>query len=930
MQGTRSEHGATSRFAHTRSPLLEMEIIMENSLKPSLLPSDRYHFLLWTPGDKEHYNMLSDNKYRTALDEIKRVVDPDMWYVDPSNGNAESELRTHLSSDSNMLVRIVGYSGVGKSTFLRTVLTKNKSEKAGVNFNIIDFRIMGQDSVLYSFWRKWLAMNCANSSAQRKIIFCFLHEIEKLLRIYPTADKYDIKEYRKELNNLLQNHKKLFGTNDEYKELLKIIERFLQNKIMYTSNEYEDSDTYIQNIREKLFNICTNNDSDRETFQSSLINLLKMLFVLQMCNSAIEIILNCSYRFYFAIDNIEHFIDGKIVHAEDIQLFIDTFVAFDDEMTNEDSLFARLMRNILGLRKKEKLPNLSHNISDDIYPVRLFHKIILVLRETTSYSEGRRTRDNIADASWHQIDITEKVKGNEIVLKKVHFYNVDNVKSILYKHNIKLFEDATIKAIETLLNDVTPDGKRQEKSHKKLHGKGVWNRIEELYSFNLRRIMRHLFEAIDEKKDLLEKYIEINNNIKNYSGDSDKGIEKAYKNGSRQIIARLLWNLIINTNGYTNGYIDRLGETNNNFNKHGFAYQITSLLSQNKEDADPMSLSDLIMKMMNRYDKSLDVSYLSSVLFEMYQRDKNNRWAPLIILKFIKSGEFKETVLYATLKEIFECVRNGKTELSEYNNKFGVKITKAGRFFTEASVEWEYFAALSYHMNPIDKKYLKPIFSSVDLFSDSSKDICNDICNNIDRVVDLAKKKIELSVLADKKHIEKHGKTSSNYIYSELYSDGWLYRIENTSNAERVILVTYAERVIVSHIGYLENFRIFVLSQIDTLTKKYNLIHPISKDKVDSTISNITDENDKLILENAKTLYTKIIETLKKYNNIHEDLTCSNEYYDVNSNSYYIGGKTRTPETYNIFLERKHTYLWYRERIEDREKHPLERNHLDD
>ena len=892
--------------------------------------NQKYRFMMWVPGDSEYYIKLDNKDYQKALDDVEEYAldNIDSWYVAP-NINTINELNDAIFKAKSGTIRILGYSGTGKSTLLR-VTVKNMVESSGDNkLLLIDLRSRGND-IGETIWKNKFG---ACSKATRKLIQCFIDTIMDYAGVENTDDEDRIEIIRSNLKAIHSNYKKLFPLPiSAFDDFFQAIKKFSNrnDNYQYGTGDIADGEaTYIGDIKKAVFTTCASVVADiDESVKSTLENLLTLCIILQLFSHNITSVINYKARCYLAIDNIEHFIDADIVHAHDIENFLKAFNKMAETQTNVKSVFETLGERIVDLRKTAEFSDAveeSEYQGYNIPPFQIFVKIILVMREVTSYSEDEDfTRDNrYAFSDNPYLITTYAFHAREIIAKKMSFYQKPEVKAILLKHHIE-FPDSNDKYVWEAVYQAIDDSIEARIRR----GNTLWDRIEDRYSHNVRRITDNLFRALKGKKSVIKDYVMLN---KMAADETSAMLKAQVQFGARQIIARLLWDLVAKETNPR--YLSRIGEIaiesddKNEIGKvletnHGLGRRTATLLSGFPEAHDPLSLTDFL-KLISPQKKqrgSCNDTYLgfvADVLFALYRREKEETsWAPLIMLKYRKTDVFTRNELFGTLKEIRDLWNSNDDALKkDYEDRFGIKITKAGRYFALASVEWEYFASKAF-------LHSLPLFTYSNLRNDITRERVKSF---IDDVYKYARNEIYTSFAEDQRYVTKINDNIPVYHYAELYRSEYGESLLFRSESGRYY--THAHRIIRSHISYLESYRYYIVSEVEAEIDKYKL-STLNTEIIRERLTNITNPYEKSQIDSALDISVKLLETISNYIGILADLS-KKEHFDKSGKCFYIGGTERQHyPTDADFGKSMFNWLWYSEKIQKAKNTPLKLYHI--
>jgi len=622
------------------------------------------------------------------------------------------------------------------------------------------------------------------------------------------------------------------------------IERFSEMPSKYFKNIFSVINMFIQkNINYyndfedsfclRMYNEITklvSFDDNEEALLFSINKLLLFINVFLFCSSGND------DKYFIVLDNIENYIDKDIVYEQDIvsivNLFRESFDAIENYFSNNNLRFSKNF------------------------------KTVIVIRDTTQNMIKPHTR-HTEDTPVRFIDVSALYDINKIREKKIcYFYN--NKNTGIYADEIRKNTIEPGKHIIDMMDSILSD------INLKIF-------IPNLYNHNKRRITIYLIRAIKKNKEMIDKYYEL---LEKTKAIEHKKTINAYKNGARSIVKRILFDLIQSGDAEKNKqrYFSRIITVNlDNSIGLGYARRILVYLDNKISDNNSneyVGFYTLIRDVFETpYDNKLPnntIKNVSKILEVLFDGDlERTLWCQLIVLRF------EEPI--ANADNIERAINE------QYNNKkdkegYGIRITNAGRTFVDFSPSFEYFAC---RYTP----EIPPLFFIKDQ---------KQVIHILEKIRDSAIKCIDSIIEDDKIYL-----TYRNYIkYNEQFSNDnihkyLLFRSKNKNTGEFKEELLHVKRIIDYHIGYLDNYRIFLINE--KLFDKDNediIIKVLDTIKIYinkfTYICNITDKDHE-----GKVYYYIGNQNINKYKEIirkYEDQYEMTMKYPFN-NDYSITGK---------------------------------------
>lgn len=687
-----------------------------------------------------------------------------------------------------------GVSGTGKTTYLHHLMHIREPQDIWINYDLFEC-----SKSFTLFGKVWV--NNKFNFTQFKLLSSLLKFINDLLI------KNDCDEclYREKLSLMIQNYEQLFYSrgNHTYADIFYLISRYTNGEIEYQNEKIgENKETLLDLLFLKFSEICDFNKNtpiDEIDITSILNNLLQISIFLLICLNVK--IYNNSYnlpKIYISFDNLEHFINNNKIYDEDIY-DISTMIYHFMESQN------------------------------DVLPIDFYKyfKVILIIRDTT---------DKMLNPDhWHDEDFPNNI------VDVSDWYNTFQIydKKIKYFKQNKVFEnDEIIKVLEEAISYIFNDNTQ----------KGLNTYINAMYNNNKRRITRYLIAALIIYKERTLKYIEFWEKA-TYSTNDE--MTQIYKYAARSIIKRTLLDLVENTQYFNNLKAIKSSDNTSNL---GLARKLLTVLYrlslQHADENEPYigvysvlsSLFDSPTHQSNPQEIKGKIEHLVNILYHLNNHSiVQTNWCQLIDIKFNRKAFNSQSLTHMSDFLFNEYVAKRNDE------RYGIKITSAGKIFLLVCQEFEYFTC-RYKASRV------PLFCSPDLTY---------ALNTIKEIKKQTFKCIEHVVSSDKAFVS----VGVNYNYNAMYTDNdtgiirpYLYVSRNTQREQQHVL-----RIIDSHIGHIDRYRTYILS-------------------LDNTIY---DENAKLKFSN------ETLNILGEYANLLKNISAISSKNGV-SESYYLGGYRRS------------------------------------
>lgn len=666
----------------------------------------------------------------------------------------ESIIKKCKFSDDISYIR--SFPGSGKTTYLHKLIYDNKETHNSV---VIDFKSFNPELLISnSDYKETIFKTDAVDTKDTlvKLIFLLTDALNNLIiKNRFTGSNRDYK-YHNYLYNLSNNFYMLFNEHEEISDLINGITPLIDKIKLFLEND---------NYREFIDNVVaylTNNFKMENS--KNIFFLLRLLTVLKICTLDKNNIINRNYKFIFAFDNLEYFIDQDAIYDEDI--------------LEIERILQEFLKNIERyLQNGISASNPKRNVFDGHF------KFIMVIRDSTNFLRGPRHND---DKKISVLDITDAFNLNEIHAKR---YNAFEKANILSETDKEIY---TI--IQRIMSDITPYR----------NSSGV--SIEEMFNHNKRRITLYLYQILqdfDKRKRYMTLLNEINDN------ESNKEKKDIWKNASRTYIIRLLLDNIQSTKYFSD--LLAIGKSGDDLGK-GYARRILTYLHLKSLDDKNMYIGfyDLLHNVFDKpshgkksnciKDRLFDI--IATILKKLNEPEKEStKWCQLVLIRFEHRTMTKETLIIE--------LKNAYSKRTDDINKFGIKITEAGSYYLSLLPKFEYFAC-RYYPNS------KPLYL-----------IENIKPNNINNITEQSfpcYKYIEKVKKQTIGYTNSNGKFVTGCIqeifnsdinfftssrcrnFDDMYKRSYLYK-----NKGNTYGISQIKDIIVKHIGHLDGFRGFIL-----------------------------------------------------------------------------------------------------------------------
>ncbi|MDR0624255.1 MAG: hypothetical protein LBG10_07470 [Treponema sp.] len=639
--------------------------------------------------------------------------------------NAKKDFFEKCLYDSHELLHILGYSGSGKSIYLNYCLYKMKSKRQSFVFNLEE-----SSSII---------KGAGNTDVD--IIF----ESKNVPNIAPWffAGLLIEKTY-KIITDILQieSQETIVGIQKQYKFL--IDNEIGGNDTLFAAFKKIDDQSKIETKRE-IFNelkALMRRSSGENDIKSIIQRILEVLTKFLFCyTEAQKSIKGENINGYIlAFDNIEHYIRRPtIIFDEDIVSISTTIELFISSAKKEyekiNKVFSDYFKFILAIRDTT-VKFLSTTVHGDISYGNVDVSSWYVFKEIQSKKESILGRINF--------DKTEKARESLAVLKVIADDNNGAGQSFnilfseMYNHNKR----RTVRILNKVIRKMTELGYENKKLITLATFQSYWSEPPAVYKYLCRRAIIRLildfigFDSIDAQESSFFNKIHVNHG------------EKEIGTYARRVLCFLLYK--------SHGKIDE---------KYVSFYNII------KGIFDPPGNNEIEIDVFNELAEILLVMNESS--FVEYN------WVQLIVIKFNATSTITKDELAKKLKESYE-------KKIETDDKFGIRITNAGRFFAYIQSDFEYFSS----------RYCKNIAAFSPLIWVKDMDAIKKI---IETVFVNAKKCINAVIASEKNYFRD---------YKKMYHKEYFYKW--TLLGREKAKMPHPYRIIDTHCSYLDHYKNFL------------------------------------------------------------------------------------------------------------------------
>ena len=878
--------------------------------------------MLWTP----YGVMQSERLSKTILSRLSSVSEMRFLngcYVEPEDGKPKDSAKDFSNWIIGTMVNpvyLTGFSGSGKTTYLRWLNNKFKNDKlfSTIVVNEKDVRLpikpcfinlTDKGSKIQIGGNSW-DFNGKKIDPVDKFIIALVSACnrELLMRSDENNDKL-----RKRLNKMLKAYNILYKNkpDDSFHKIVGIIKEYTENTDMiYESTLENEGKFYCEKLYECMVENYFDND-DRVKIIERLITLLSFINLLTLDEKTINRGTD-DFRFVFFFDNIENFIR---VNADVTREVIPIY----DEHVGEILKGVRAsIENISGsftMTMKEKYKEWKYS--------RIFRLVFSVRLMTKAYV-GSLPCVHGEDVERPIKDVTEWYLPARILEKRLQYYGrVDSAKKDHYTYitkeknllkelpeiSFRISDDLvslTERAFEAIIND-TPKINKEN---------GLSIRLSMLYSYNKRRMIYNIIELASERPDLVNDYLRIW--FEKDNAGVSQIVKRALTHGARHVLLRGLLDrvkssefsdmvkLVLPDKPHIPQLTDCVENTANNIDysvtgvvrdevrDHSFTIRLLTFLyrcfpyhefnGRDINDGDYQTLDALIW---NRNGSGVltgtsddEINKAVSDIHMLKTADFYSHIVPLIMLKYNEKNFTKESLAEKIIsKSSSKC--------------FGLRITESGRQIIRMAADFEYFSSMYYNSS-------YPLFSNESYLDSSStieiiEGVCDKAMNMIDWQFEYDRHLVESRY--NRLYSSSNGRRNDErrYLYKKyFYVDEFMAKnVLNNDGSRKYTNQGWNERheevfplrIIKAHLSYLDAYRI-------SLHWKYN---------EDSSF------NAAPIIRALMTCMKRYLDKMKALTKIrHEDNAGTKTEYH-----FYIGGSRRSP-TNNLDEADKNGEYYYK------------------
>jgi len=399
------------------------------TIDPNYLTEERFYNNLYTQPQTNETKINIDN-IRRELSEM----DFDEVEINTILRNRDSieSFKTSLESDNAEPLFVRGYSGTGKTTFIRTILYKLNLEKP--NCHSIVFNMQDSLHHVYLFNGKW------ENEKFDKTVYIMVSLLMKYIGLLINKKRHETDiEYKNRLHIIHSKYTNLFVENvdPDIDKIFDVLLEFIEGQCDY----YKGSkDSFCNRMYKTIVSFVPTSfvSDDNNIISSSINKLLKLICIWLLCKSE-----NDNDKYFILLDNIEHYVNNEVIYDEDITLIVQIVRNFIADMN--------------GYLEQ----------SDIIYSSRF--KVIFAIRDTTHKWIQYTEEQNIDFLTTH-IDVSPFFSMDDVINKRCEFFKDSDI----IKHNNRVIQ---------MINSITSDI-------------GLNHQISSMYNHNKRRMMICLIKAI--------------------------------------------------------------------------------------------------------------------------------------------------------------------------------------------------------------------------------------------------------------------------------------------------------------------------------------------------------------------------------------------------------------------------------------------------
>jgi len=493
---------------------------------------------------------------------------------------------------------------------------------------------------------------------------------------------------------------------------------------------------------------------------------------------------------FVAIDNFEHFISERKLYDGDL---------------------VEILKILHGL------PYKLQSRWNKIFSFSKHFAFIIVMRETTSKMLGEFLNERDVTIGWSHVDFGGDAEIADILEKKFQF---------IRKHfDSPEFEDLITYLENNKLNYVSIDGIQKGLLKTIFSDRvGSYTSLERMYSGNKRRIVEYALSAFNNRLVDIDAYIYFAEQANSVSYSSGYSI---YRNAARQIVVRVFLDQIVNSKA-TNNFFDAISAIDG---KMSIARRtLTCLRSAGDEVVGFKYLLETLFESPVNHQAASDndIADLAKVLCALADESRKYCWAPLVHIianDSTKSYTFSEQGLLVedSLKDLLTDINNysakekNKSYLFDEKN-FSIYLTPSGNEFLSSIIPtFEYYAA-KYTLHGTRKfSQKRPLFSyfyDYFILNNAPTNELNIWTSMILEHIGSIKDHVFERTREVAQNSRKFVRVNTNPVrhdYNRLYDPSGKYFFKSDYNT----LLPHPQRVLDSHIQYIDNFRRLVLIECE-------------------------------------------------------------------------------------------------------------------
>ncbi len=462
-------------------------------------------------------------------------------------------------------------------------------------------------------------------------------------------------------------------------------------------------------------------------------------------------------KFSIVLEMYVYFICCRYTSSRSI-IALDNFERFvgTDEIFNQ-----QLIEFITNLRRIQK------TIANNNCFLAQKYQVMLLMRNTTIRMFISQQATEFFE---HSVDLTDWFDASSVLKNKIKWYKDNGIDVLQEKHLL------------SILDDMGECGGSL---------RGLHFKISMLFNYNKRIIIKFLAKILTSSVNqaAISKYDMFWKNEYNLPMSLNKF-------AARSIIYRLVLNALRKDGFFENIIVqkDNKEEDNTDFTGSGYARKILTILHERTVKSNEKSyvpLKDLIVELFpNTHsavkkfldgNNSVNLDRIAKVLYYMnYYDGRNSNWLQFIDIQYANMD--KSTVNIDSPKELKTLIKNNFEDIN-------IKITNAGKAYLFFVVYYfEYFSCKSIgfavHKELFGEKDMPPLLCTIPSLEEIEKNKADDLtCIKILRVV------------------SHEALTCISNMDNDVNNKKILFRYKCNS-----IKLEHKERIINSHIGYIDNF----------------------------------------------------------------------------------------------------------------------------